>query len=295
MEPRILDASALPALALELARDCQALVSPPDICLKVAELSQSEEASMSDIGEVIIRDPNLTTRLLGLVNSAYYNLRSQIDTVSRALTVVGLGELQSLIIAISAVKSFSRIPNGLVNIDTFWRHGIYSGLIARSLARRCRVLHPERLFIAGLLHDIGSLVLYHRLPELSRDLLLAARGDEDLLHRAEQEALGFSHAELGALLLANWQVPRELQAAVGFHHDPLAAGDGRLEAALVHAGNALANRSGIGGFCESAQAGAPVDPRVLALAGLDDPELAEDAVLSEAAEQFSQTASLLAA
>lgn len=291
----VIDETTLPPLALEMVADCRGLVSPPDICLKVAELAQSSDTSMADIGEVIIRDPNLTARLLGIVNSAYYNLRSQVDTVSRALTVIGLGELQSLILAISAVKSFSSIPNGLVNIDTFWRHGIYSGLIARSLSRRVDVLHPERLFIAGLLHDIGALVLYNRLPEVCRDLLLSAQGDEELLFQAEQDELGFTHAELGALLMGNWQVPAELQAAIGYHHNPLNAPVGQLEAALVNVANVLANRSGIGGYCEHTRDTSQLDPAVLALIGLDKRDFGEEQVLSEAAEQFSQTASILAA
>ncbi len=285
----------LPPLALNLAADTRGLVSPPQVCLKLAGLLQAPDSSMSEIGEVIIRDPNLTARLLALVNSAYYNFRGRIDTVSRAVMIIGLQDLHNLIVAISAVRSFSSLPNCLVNIDTFWRHGIHCGLIARALARRCHVLHPERLFIAGLLHDIGALVLYHRLPEISRNLLLAAGGDEALQAEAERAELGFTHADLGALLLANWHIPAPLQEAIRHHHEPDTANLARVEAAIVHVSEVLANRSRIGGWCEKTSVEQAIDPAALRIMGLAEEEMAEDEVLSEVGEQFSQTASILAA
>lgn len=285
----------LPPLAVNLVADARGLVSPPEICLKVAELAQASDTSVTELGEVIIRDPNLTARLLRLVNSPYYGLRGEIDTVSRAVMVIGTQELYSLVIAITAVRSFSMIPNGLVNIDTFWRHGIYAGLIARVLARRCHVLHPERLFIGGLLHDIGSLILYHRLPEISRNLILAANGDEEVLHEAERQELGFSHADLGALLLASWHIPITLQDAIRWHHCPGEATIARLEAAILHVSNVLANRSGIGGFCENTRDDGFVDERALRIIGLSSSEIDASGVIAEAGEHFTQTAAILAA
>ncbi|MGE0384005.1 MAG: HDOD domain-containing protein [Gammaproteobacteria bacterium] len=281
------------ALAESLIADTAALVSPPQICLAVAELVQSPDCSLNKLGEVIIRDPNLTARLLRLVNSPFYGFSGKIDTVSRALMVVGLQELNNMVVAISAVKSFSKIANKLVNMDTFWRHGIYCGLVARLLARRNQVLHPERLFIAGLMHDLGSLVLYHRLPEISQDVLLAAAGDEEVLYQAEVEMIGFSHADLGALLMERWRLPETLQDAVRCHHAPAAARSARVEAAVLHVANVLANRSGIGGYCEHTVDANALDPAAVAL--LTPETFDEVALLTEAGAQFSDTASILAA
>lgn len=282
-------------IAESLISDVSGLISPPDVCLRVAELVQCDTSSADDIGEVIIRDPNLTARLLRLVNSSFYGFRSKIDTVSRAVTVIGIRDLQSLVMAISAVKSFSNVPNKLVNMDTFWRHSIYTGLIARSLARRCSVLHPERLFIAGLLHDIGSLILYCRLHEIARDLLLVADGDEEVFYRAELETLGFSHADLGAMLLARWQIPENLQEAVRDHHDPASASKYGMEAAILHVANLLANRSGIGGFCETPKPVSGINAEALAALRTAGLELDEDAVIGEAGLQFADTMTVLAA
>ncbi|MFA7387936.1 MAG: HDOD domain-containing protein [Thiohalobacteraceae bacterium] len=282
-------------LAASLLQDVSCLVSPPDICVKVFELVESNDASTREIGEVIGRDPSLTARLLRLTNSAFYNFSRRIDTVSRAVTVIGVRELYSLVIAVSAIKSFGNLPNNLVNIDTFWRHGIYTGLIARALAKRCRVLHPERMFVAGLLHDIGSLVLYSRMPETSADLLLVCDGDEGILHQAELAELGFSHADLGGAMLATWLLPETLQEAVAYHHMPSYAVQSELEASIVHLAENLANRSQLGAFCEAPNLEAAADASAWTAIGLAPESFDFDAIIGEAGLQFTETAGLLLA
>ncbi|WJW75251.1 HDOD domain-containing protein [Thiohalobacter sp. IOR34] len=282
-------------VATQLIDDVSDLVSPPDICVKVFDLVESPEASAQDIGEVIARDTGLTARLLRLVNSSYYNFSRRIDTVTRAITIVGVRELYSLVLAVSAIKSFSALPNTLVNIDSFWRHGIFTALIARRLAMHCRILHPERLFVAGLLHDIGSLVLYAREPETMRDLLLVSDGDEGVLHQAEMAELGFSHADLGGALAARWLLPDGLQQAIAHHHIPSPAIDHALETAIVHLAETLANRSQLGAFCEQADGGAQADGVIWEILGIDAGTFDEAAIIGEAGLQFSETAGLLLA
>ena len=282
-------------LAASLIEDVSYLVSPPDICVNVFDLLESSNASTRDIGEIIARDPSLTARLLRLVNSAYYNLPRKVDTVSRAITIVGVRELYSLVLAVSAIKSFSNLPNNLVNIDTFWRHGIFTGLIARNIARRCKVLHPERLFVAGLLHDIGSLVLYAKMPETMRDLLLVCDGQENILNQAELAELGFTHADLGGALAHTWLLPDALQEAITYHHMPDYAREAALEAAIVHLAEALANQSELGAFAEGCKGEAPVDPAIWEALPLDEGEFDHMAVIGEAGLQFAETANLMLA
>lgn len=282
-------------LAASLLEDVSYLVSPPDVCVKVFELVQSNESSAQEIGEVISHDPALTARLLRLVNSAFYGFNRRIDTVSRAITIIGIRELYSLVIAVSAIKSFSNLPNNLVNIDTFWRHGLYTGLIARSLAKHCRVLHPERLFVAGLMHDIGSLVLYSKMPDTCADLLMVCDGDEGILHQAELAELGFTHADLGGALLGTWMLPESLQEAVGYHHMPSYASESELEASIVHLADNLANRSQLGAFCEKSSSEAAVDASAWAAIGLEESQFDYDSVIGEAGLQFTETAGLLLA
>jgi putative nucleotidyltransferase with HDIG domain len=266
--------------------DIGALVSPPDICIRIFELMEDDGVSAQELGDVICRDPSLTARLLRIVNSPFYGFSRRIDTVSRAVAVIGSSELYNLVVAAAATTSFSRIPNFIVNIDTFWRHGVYCGIIARDLARQCRVLHPERLFIAGLLHDIGSLIVYHREPETIRDLLLSAQGDETTLSRRERAAFGFDHADLGALLLDQWHLPSNLVDAVRHHHEPAGTGKMHLETAILHVADAISNHSEQGAFYASPSARLLSDGTAWRALGIDpEPEFV-NSVMERAREQY---------
>lgn len=268
------------------------LASPPDVYIKVFDLMESPTAAAEDMGLIISQDPSLTARLLKIVNSPMYSFSSRIDTVSRAVAVVGLRELYSLVVAVSAVKSFSAIPNDVVNMDTFWRHSIYCGIISRLLAKRCHVLHTERLFIAGLLHDIGSLVIYNRAPDIAKRILEIAEGDEEKVFNAELQELGFSHAGLGGELLKEWTLPESLQEAVAYHHQPACAKGGKLEAAIVHIANVLANQSELGAFSEVKVLSAEIDDAVWAATGLDSETFDREEIIGEAGIQFVESASL---
>jgi HD-like signal output (HDOD) protein len=270
-----------------LLDDVQGLVSPPDVCMKLFELINSATTGTRQIAEVISVDPNLTARLLRVANSSFYGFSGKIDTVSRAVTLIGTAELYQLVLSISAVKAFGNIPNELVSMETFWRHSVYTGLLARSLAARAHVLHPERLFIAGLMHDIGSLVLYHQRPEAMRDVLLVADGDEEVLFQAELERFGFSHAGIAGYLMEQWRFPDELREAVRLHHQPEQADRARLETHILYLANHLVNESEQGNFMGSPKADIQLSASLLEEIGLEENELFFS--FEEAAEQFPST------
>jgi HD-like signal output (HDOD) protein len=156
------------------------------------------------------------------------------------------------------------------------------------------VLHTERLFVAGLLHDIGSLLIYNRAPETARNLILAARGNEAILHRTEHQALGFGHAELGGLLLDQWRLPVPLLSAVRHHHDPAAAGaHGRMEAAIVHIADALANHREQGAFSAEPSADVFVDESAWETTGLRLTPALLEGLAEESREQYRDTVNIL--
>ena len=224
-----------------------ALVSPPEICLKLFELLESPESSANDIALVLGNDPSLSVKLLKLVNSAHFNLTARVDTISRAVAVCGQRELYGLAVAVSALQTFSKIPENLVNMDVFWRHSLYVALLARKLAGVCRVLHPERLFVAGLLHNLGHLLLCHHFPELMRGLLVMAEGDENLLADAEFYHLGYGHGHVAAELFLLWNLPATLQQVAVDHHQT-ATDDFSLECLIIQSADALAGESLLGSF-----------------------------------------------
>ena len=272
---------------VELLGDIEGLVSPPDVCLRLFELIHSPSSGAKEISAVVNIDPNLTARLLRIANSCFYSFSRKIDTVSRAVTVIGNAELYQLVLSISAVKTFNTIPNELVKMETFWRHSVYTGLLARALAVRANVLHPERLFVAGLMHDIGSIILYHQRPEAMRDILLMAEGDEEVLYQAELERFQFSHASVAGYLMDKWHLPEELAEAVKWHHEPEQAQVARIEANILYLANHLVNESEQGNFMGSPKADIQISQTMLEEIGLQEDELFF--AFEEAAEQFPTT------
>ena len=277
----------------DLVQDVSGLVSPPEICVKVFELMRVATSSANDFGDVIGHDPNLPTRLLRMVNSSFYGFAGRIDTVSRAIAVIGTRELYSLVISVSAVQSFAKISSEQLDLDSFWRHSVCSGLIARRLSRHCGVLHPERLFVAGLLHEIGSLVLFHRLPDVCAQLVAGCQGDEEVLHRAEIDTLGYSHAEVGSLLLTLWSLPASLPRAVRGHHDPANTLVGEQEAAIIKTANRLANQSDFGALLGGSEDGPAPSAADWGLLGLKVDTIDREALAAEITEQFSETYNLI--
>jgi len=272
---------------IELLGDVEGLVSPPDVCLRLFELIHSPSSGAKEISGVVSVDPNLTTRLLRMANSSFYNFSRKIDTITRAVTVIGNAELYQMVLSISAVKTFNSIPNELVKMETFWRHSVYTGLLARALAARANVLHPERLFVAGLMHDIGSIILYHQRPDAMRDILLVAEGDEEVLYQAELERFHFSHASIAGHLMNQWQLPEELVDAVTWHHDPVQASVASTEAHILYLASHLVNESEQGNFMGSPRADIQISQAMLEAIGLQEDELFF--AFEEAAEQFPVT------
>jgi putative nucleotidyltransferase with HDIG domain len=176
-----------------------------------------------------------------LVNSSFFGLHAPVDTISRAIALVGTNELRNLVMATTAARIFTGIPADLVDMAAFWRYSIMTGLTAKELGLRCNVLHSERLFVMGMLHDIGRLVIYLALPDQSRDILLITGGDDSLLADTEREILGFTHMDVGAELLRKWKLPDGLIAVAEAHHNPFHAGDYQFDAALIHTAIALAH------------------------------------------------------
>lgn len=236
--------NGVPALSKLLAEEVQ-LLSFPDIFYRITQVLENPQSSATDLAEVVSTDTSLAARLLRLVNSAYYGLASKVDNIPRAIALVGTNELSSLALGISVVNHFKNIPPQLVDMQSFWRHSITCGVFARILAGRKGIRAVERFFVAGLLHDIGRLVLYQKAPLAScRAMVLAQSGPRDM-HEAEKEVFGYDHGAVGGRLLQEWKMPESLISMVRFHHHPEKARE-ILDAAVVHLADVMAVAYGIG-------------------------------------------------
>ncbi|WP_455221270.1 HDOD domain-containing protein [Kaarinaea lacus] len=223
----------------DLVQGVVGLISLPDVCVRVKEMVDDPESSAADIGKVVSKDAALTARLLRIVNSAFYQFPSRIETVSRAITIVGNRELKDLVFAATVAGIFEKVSSDLIDIETFWRHAVYCGIVSRIIAQKSRVLHSERLFVAGLMHDIGRMVIAFKLPNKCRDVLRYRKENNVELHVAENSVLGFDHAQVGAELMKAWSLPQSHQLAALHHHSPEKANEFVLEASIVYLANII--------------------------------------------------------
>lgn len=211
------------------------------------ELVLSDPAStLATVGDVIEKDPDLTARLLKLGNSSFFGFPSRVETVSETISLIGIQQVHDLISVATVVKIFNGLPADLVDMESFWKHSLACGIAARILAMARRVPKPEKYFVAGLLHDVGRLVLYSRSPEKAREVFKSVQNGRCLLREGEKEALGFDHTEIGEALLRCWNYPANLVQTIRYHHQPISAGTFQLEASLVHVADALVNAMQLG-------------------------------------------------
>jgi HD-like signal output (HDOD) protein len=224
----------------ELVDDSQALISLPEVYLRLRQVMDAPDSSMDDVAKVIALDPALTARLLRIANSALYNFPSQIETLSRAVNILGLRQVHDLVLATSVAQAFAGLPNDLMDMKTFWYRSIYRGFLARELGKALGVRDTEGLFIRGLLLDLGHLVLYQRFPEACRTAL--AEGGDDLTALLERETalIGCDAISLGAELMRRWQLPAGMIATFDHLMQPAAAGDQAVTVAIVQLAAQLA-------------------------------------------------------
>lgn len=228
--------------AQDLISDNLQLVSLPDVVYRINEAVEDPNTSAVDIASLIAEDPAMTARLLQVVNSAAFNFPARIDTISMAITILGTGPLRDLVLATATIDRFHDLTNEVVDMETFWRHSIATAVASRTLANRLRLPNSERLFVAGLLHDIGKLVMYVTHPDASRQVI-ELTGEDDLEKSGLEHAVfGFSHAEVGAELIRRWQLPEVFIEPTLYHHKPVRATDYKQETAIVHIADTIANQ-----------------------------------------------------
>ena len=251
------------------------LATLPEVALRIARMVEDPSSSATDIGREISRDAALTARLLRIANSPALGHHGKIATISRAITVLGVRQVRDLTVGLTAIRTFEGISNELVTMESFWRHSFLCAVAAGQIAARRGRGRDDSPFVAGLLHDIGQLVLFSRAPAPARQaLLMSVDSADDLgLFRCEREVMGFDHGAVGLTLAQKWGLPRSLQECIEFHHEPERAQGYPLEVATVHIANSAAVLAEIGS-CELTDAPA-ISDAALRAAGMDAPGLLE--------------------
>lgn len=214
----------------------------------ITRLMQDPRTSAEELGRAIATDPALASKVLKLVNSAFYGFPGRISTITQAIVILGFSTIRNVVLTTSVLKVFGNSGNSGFDVEYFWEHSLLTGAVAKSLALERDLPFTEETFIAGLLHDMGRMVLSQRLaPEFEKVAAFKEKSGVSLLE-AEKTVLGLTHGEVGGWLARKWNLPRPFVDVMRYHHFPLEApapeGPSNQDTGdlipLVHAADAMA-------------------------------------------------------
>ncbi|MBA5606368.1 HDOD domain-containing protein [Duganella sp. FT3S] len=229
----------------EIIKRVHDLPSLPAVVAELLATVGQDDVDLHALAAKIALDQSLTAKTLRLANSSFYGMPTKVTTIGQAIAVLGLHSIRTLVTACSVTGAFTPGPGSQFAFEPFWRHSIATAVCARALARHVR-LPPEAAFTAGLLHDLGTLVLATRY-RTEYEAVEAYRRQHDCTVGAAQHAIfGHDHARVGSALAAHWNFPRPIQDAVAGHHQPDGADTVSL-ALLIHVADALAHALDLSG------------------------------------------------
>jgi len=186
-----------------------------------------------------------------MANSAFYSFPAKIESIDRAINTIGMRQIRELVLATSVINIFDDLNIEQVSMRSFWEHSVAVGVLSRAIAQNAGLPQSERFYIPGLLHDIGRLVLFIKLPRLMSELLPQSIDEAKSLFSLEQQYLGYSHAEVGGRLLEFWKLPQSIFEPVSYHHHPEKSPDFEQMASAVHIADAWVNYLKVGAGSES--------------------------------------------
>lgn len=207
----------------------------PHIATEILEVMRNKSASMRKIAGVIEKDPSITVKILKIANSPLWGAVGRVESVQRALILLGLKQVSNIVIAISLYSTFARLkPNPHFDRQKFWQHSIGTAQTARKLSGALEINFQGEEFVAGLIHDLGKIVLDQFMSETFKQINEEICEHPDNPLEIEQKHLGCTHAEIGAALLQRWNFPTPITMALQFHHYPEKAPDHRDMVAIIH-------------------------------------------------------------
>jgi len=213
----------------------------PQVVDKIMSMIDRPETSAEDLGRLIEKDQVLSAKVLQLANSPFYGFPARIASVSHAVIVLGLNVVKGLTLGATVFDMMK-----VAGMDQLWRHSLGVAMMAHILANRLGHKNPEELFVAGLLHDLGKVVVSVKLPEIASKIEDAVRERDMYMRDAEQEILGLTHAEVAGWLATAWHLPTVLKEPIMYHHQPMLAKGAPMQTAIVHVADVLVKAMGCG-------------------------------------------------
>jgi HD-like signal output (HDOD) protein len=249
----------------------------PQVVHKIMSMIDRPETSAEGLGRMIEKDQVLSAKVLQLANSPFYGFPARIASVSHAVVVLGLNVVKGLTLGATVFDMMKA-----AGMDQLWRHSLGVAMVSHLLATRVGQKNPEELFVAGLLHDLGKVVMYVKLPETASRIEAAVRDRDLYMIDAEREILGLTHADVAGWLAAAWHLPTVLKEPIMYHHQPTLAKVAPMQTAIVHVADVLVKAMGCG--CSGDALVPPLSSEAWSAMNLDDESLA--ACVAQAAQEF---------
>ena len=223
-----------------LAAGVTAFATLPDVYARIKKTLDDPASTHMDVADVIASDPAIAARVLKIANSAFYGRSGTIARISQAVGLLGTQQVHDLVLATVVIAGTSRLFRDQAALLAFWRQSLTTASAAKSIAEHCHILDSERLFVAGLISQLGQLVLQQSLPEQAAQLSEQADAARTDVARRQRDHLGFDHAAVAAALFRAWKLPPELTDPIRWQTQPSMAGERMLEASILHVGAAVA-------------------------------------------------------
>jgi len=239
-----------PETVLKLVERIDDLPTIPAIALEVNRLLADQEASTAEICRLIKQDQAMVPRILKLVNSSFFGLRSRVINIERAAVLLGSRTLQNAIMSIAVIDSISfESESKDFKLADFWIHAIEVATLSKYLAQKTRLAQPEDAFTAGLLHDLGKIILVQYFPEFFEKVLIEVTENEKSFYNAEKITIGVTHCQMGDILGKKWQLPERLLEVIRYHHEVDLSKGPRSLLNIVHVADLISNRCSLSAGC----------------------------------------------
>jgi putative nucleotidyltransferase with HDIG domain len=225
------------------------------VATRVIELVGKPSTSARDLGKIISVDQALTARVLKMANSPYYGFPKEISTINLAVVVLGQDVLRDLVVSTSILDQFNSNSDGKeFNIVSFWEHSLATGVISQHICKKFSFGLPGEAFVAGLLHDIGKLILNQEFPDVMQKIITRSKENPELeLDEIEKELCNCTHYEIGGWLTKKWNFPEQLQYAVSYHHDYTVVDKHEKLVKIIQIADLLSSRLGYAAPLETKQ------------------------------------------
>jgi len=232
---------------IKLLNKIKELPPLPQSIPQILEITRRPDSSAQDLARVFERDPTLTASILKLANSSYYGFNREISTISHAIVCLGFNTIKSIALTAS---THNMLNDGLfaykLEKGMLWQHSITCATCARMIAQRIKYKDCEEAYIAGLLHDIGKIILSSFAEEQYDQILEKTKDNKTPFNIAELEVLGYDHPQIGGKIIEKWNLPPVLVEAVQFHHQPEKAVKNKTLTYIIHLADAICDMLGIG-------------------------------------------------